>query len=157
MNKADSAIAKPDITLRRIRQTDLASVVALDTRVTGHAKPEYWNDMYERFASRRADQRFFLVAEGDGKLHGYMAGEVRAWEFGSEPCGWIFGFAVDPDSRLRGIGEALFQGIADEFRRVGITTMRTMVPRSSTLPMAFFRSEGMVAGPYIQLELDLEH
>ena len=84
MNKADSAIAKPDITLRRIRQTDLASVVALDTRVTGHAKPEYWNDMYERFASRRADQRFFLVAEGDGKLHGYMAGEVRAWDYVQE-------------------------------------------------------------------------
>jgi hypothetical protein len=35
-------------------------------------------------------------------------------------------------------------------------TMRTMVPRQNQLHMAFFRSEGMVAGPYIQLEMELD-
>ena len=37
-----------------------------------------------------------------------------------------------------------------------IRTMRTMVARQNQLHMAFFRSEGMVAGPYIQLEMDIE-
>jgi hypothetical protein len=31
-----------------------------------------------------------------------------------------------------------------------------MVARQNQLHMAFFRSEGMVAGPYIQLEMDLD-
>ena len=34
--------------------------------------------------------------------------------------------------------------------------MRTMVARDSRLPLLFFRSEGMMAGPYIQLEKDLD-
>ena len=107
------------------------------------------------------DQRFFLVAEAnDGpaasKLLGYIVGEVRAWEFGSEPCGWVFAFAVEPETRLRGIGERLFESISNEFHAVGIRTMRTMVPRQNRLLMAFFRSEGMIAGPYIQLEMELD-
>jgi len=31
-----------------------------------------------------------------------------------------------------------------------------MVARDGLLPLLFFRSEGMMAGPYIQLEKDLE-
>jgi hypothetical protein len=34
--------------------------------------------------------------------------------------------------------------------------MRTMVARDGRLPLLFFRSEGMIAGPYIQLEKDLD-
>jgi hypothetical protein len=31
-----------------------------------------------------------------------------------------------------------------------------MVERGAQLPLLFFRSEGMMAGPYIQLEKDLD-
>jgi hypothetical protein len=31
-----------------------------------------------------------------------------------------------------------------------------MVARDDLLPLRFFRSEGMMAGPYIQLEMDLD-
>jgi len=156
-----SAAHSANVTIRRATQSDLAQVAALDERVTGLAKPEYWDDVYERYATRRVDQRFFLVAEnGRGdlapKIIGYIVGEVRAWEFGSEPCGWVFAFAVEPETRLRGIGERLFEAISNRFRDVGMRIMRTMVPRENRLHMAFFRSEGMVAGPYIQLETELE-
>jgi hypothetical protein len=36
-----------------------------------------------------------------------------------------------------------------------VTKLRTMVARDHPLPMRFFRGEGMVAGPYIQLEKDI--
>ncbi len=149
------------ITIRRVRQDDLGSVVALDDRVTGNEKPEYWQDIFERYATRRLDERFFLVAEAsdpnaDFTLLGYIVGEVRGWEFGSSPCGWIFAFSVEPDTRQQGIGEHLFEAMSEEFKTAGITTMRTMVARQNQLHMAFFRSEGMVAGPYIQLEKELD-
>jgi len=146
------------IDIRRVRADDLSHVAALDQRVTGQAKPDYWQDIFERYATRRVDQRFFMVAESpeEKALLGYIVGEVRGWEFGSEPCGWIFAFSVDQTAREQGIGEHLFQAITEAFKKAGVQTMRTMVPRQNQLHMAFFRSEGMVAGPYIQLEKNLD-
>jgi len=139
----------------------LQHIIELDSRVTGAAKPDYWQDIFERYGTRRPEERIFLIAEPleDAETRpvlGYVVGEVRAWEFGSGPCGWVFAFSVDPKTRLQGIGESLFEAISAAFRQAGIDTMRTMVARDNKLHMAFFRSEGMTAGPYIQLEKTLD-
>jgi ribosomal protein S18 acetylase RimI-like enzyme len=146
--------------IRRVRPADVESVIALDRRVTGLAKPRYWQDVFQRYGRRRPRERFFLVAEpletGTApRFLGFIIGELRAWEFGSSPCGWIFALSVEPTVRLHGIGEALFNAIAVEFGRAGVTKLRTMVARDNPLPMLFFRGQGMVAGPYIQLEKEL--
>lgn len=148
------------INIRRVHKRDLDHVIALDEQVTGVAKSIYWNDIFKRYAKRRIDERFFLVAESvddtlELPLLGFIVGEVRTWEFGSEPCGWVFAFSVEPRTRQQGIGEKLFEAISQKFKQAGIATMRTMVQRQNQLHMAFFRSEGMVAGPYTQLEKDL--
>ena len=102
----------------------------------------------------------FLVAElsgaeGPAPILGFIVGEVRAWEFGSAPCGWVLALSVEPRARLRGTGQALFEALSVEFNKAGVTKMRTMVARDNQLHLLFFRSEGMMAGPYIQLEKDL--
>jgi len=147
--------------VRRVRSADMADVVALDTRVTKLTKSDYWNDVFRRFGKQRSHERFFLVAEDRAdravpRLLGFVIGEVRAWEFGSEPCGWVFALSVEPDLRLRGTGSALIEAISREFKKAGIGKMRTMVARDARLPLLFFRSKGMMAGPYIQLEKDLD-
>jgi GNAT superfamily N-acetyltransferase len=154
------AVGRIALRIRRARPEDVASVVALDRRTTGLPKAQYWEDVFKRYGRRRSRERFFFVAEPldtgtEPALLGFMVGEVRAWEFGSAPCGWIFALSVEPHTRLRGIGEALFNAISAQFRAAGVTKLRTMVARDHTLPMRFFRGEGMVAGPYIQLEKDI--
>jgi GNAT superfamily N-acetyltransferase len=149
------------VTVRRVRAGDIAAVIALDERVTGLAKPDYWRDVFDRYGERRLDERFFLVAEpaaasGGPSIVGFIIGEVRAWEFGSGPCGWVFALSVEPRTRLHGIGRALFEAIAAEFRKAGVGKMRTMVARDNRLHLMFFRSEGMMAGPYIQLEKEID-
>jgi len=37
-----------------------------------------------------------------------------------------------------------------------VRKMRTMVARANRLHLMFFRSEGMMAGPYLQLEKELD-
>jgi ribosomal protein S18 acetylase RimI-like enzyme len=153
--------ADPQIKTRRVSKSDMDSIIALDEQVTGLAKSEYWHDIFSRYANRRTNERFFLVAEAkdsnaQSPVLGYIVGEVRAWEFGSEPSGWVFAFSVDPGIREQGVGEQLFGAISDAFRDAGVTSMRTMVQRKNQLHMAFFRSEGMAAGPYIQLEKNLD-
>lgn len=147
------------LSIRPVRAADVAQVIALDQRITGLAKAEYWRQAYERYGRRRPEERFFLVAvpaeKKANRLLGFIIGEIRAWEFGSEPCGWVFALSVDPDARLHGVGEELFVAISDKFRAAGMTKMRTMVARDNRLHSLFFRGEGMMAGPYIQLEKDL--
>lgn len=156
--------AAPRITAARIRRAvarDIPQVIDIDERVTSIAKPDYWRDVFDRYGNRRLGERFFLVAEESGSgpsgaLLGFVVGEVRAWEFGSAPCGWVFAFSVDPAAREQRIGEQLFEAISADFKAAGISTMRTMVARDNQLHLAFFRGEGMMAGRYIQLEKELD-
>jgi GNAT superfamily N-acetyltransferase len=147
------------IKVRRAKAPDVGPVASLDERVTRVAKPHYWREVFGHYVRRRLSERFFLVAEaGKGaqtRVVGFIVGEVRAWEFGSPPCGWVFALSVEPEERLHGIGHALLEAIANEFKAAGVSKMRTMVARDNQLPLLFFRSEGMMAGPYIQLEKDL--
>ena len=154
--KADTAVR-----VRRVQAVDIPYVIGLDTRVTKLAKAEYWNDVFVRYGKRRLHERFFLVAESrvdktNPRVLGFIIGEIRAWEFGSTPCGWVFALSVEPEARLQSVATDLFEAISHEFKKAGVSKMRTMVARDAQLPMLFFRSEGMMAGPYIQLEKDLD-
>jgi len=147
------------VRVRRVRSADMANVIALDAHVTKLPKPDYWTDVFRRYGKQRLHERFFLVAEDRAertRLLGFIIGEVRAWEFGSTPCGWVFALSVEPELRLYGTGSALLDAMSAEFKKAGVSKMRTMVARDARLPLLFFRSEGLMAGPYIQLEKDLD-
>jgi ribosomal protein S18 acetylase RimI-like enzyme len=144
-----------NIVIRGARSADIPAIDRLDERITGISKPDYWQDMFARYGER--PDGFFLVAEGEGRgLVGFIIGEVRAWEFGSPPSGWVFALGVDPAVRLRKIGSHLFDAICACLAKVGVDTVRTMLARDDNLNMAFFRSQGMMGGPFIQLEMPLD-
>jgi ribosomal protein S18 acetylase RimI-like enzyme len=137
------------ISIRPAQTSDLPAISALDERETGVAKPDYWRDML-------APDRHFLVAETEtGVLAGFIAGEIRAWEFGQPAAGWVFAVQIDPDIRLQGIGSTLFEALAARFKAEGVTRVRTLVERKDHLILSFFRAQGMVAGPSLQLDKDL--
>lgn len=143
------------IAIRPVVADDLPRIIDLDQRNTGVAKPDYWRDLYARYANA-GRARFFLVADVDDALAGFVIGEVRAWEFGSEPCGWVFAIQVKPEVRLHHVGTALVEAVGECFRGLGVTKIRTMLRRNDHVIMSFFRSLGMMAGPFIQLEKDLD-
>jgi len=139
------------MTIRPATAGDCAAVGDLDALITGLAKDEYWADMFARYVGR--DGRHILIAEGTGDgFAGFIIGEVRAWEFGSNPCGWIVAIGVDPDHRVHRIGERLFNAMCAQLEGDGVETVRTMIARADHLNMSFFRAQGMMAGPFIELE-----
>ena len=146
---------EPTLRVRPARRPDLDPVIAIDATVTGLEKRAYWRSVFRRYADAGRAGRRFLVAEADGEVVGFVIGEVRDWEFGSPPCGWVFGIDVRPDARLAGIGTRLLEAICASFRRAGVTKVRTMLARDNTVILSFFRSQGMMAGPFIPLEMDL--
>src|SRR5258708_34461330 len=111
------------VIVRSAQPSDLPAISALDERETGTAKPDYWHEML-------APDRHFLVAETDnGELAGFIAGEIRAWEFGQPPAGWVFAIQIDPKLRLRGVGTELFEAIVARFKAKRVTPVRTLVRR----------------------------
>jgi ribosomal protein S18 acetylase RimI-like enzyme len=141
--------------VRAVRSEDLKDVIALDAAITGIEKRDYWQAVLRRYGVAGDAQRQFLVAEAEGRVVGFVIGEVRDWEFGSPPCGWVFAINVRPDARQAGVGTRLLAAICVGFRRAGVTKVRTMLARDNTLILSFFRSQGMMAGPFIPLEMDL--
>lgn len=150
--KADA----PAVQVRPIEAADINDVVAIDAEASGIEKIDYWYELFHRYGTRGRQQRFFLVAEVDRTVQGFVIGEVRDWEFGSPPCGWVFGIAVRRTARVAGIGSALLAAILQCFRRAGVTKVRTITGRDNNLVLSFFRSQGMMAAPFIPLELDVD-
>jgi ribosomal protein S18 acetylase RimI-like enzyme len=154
--------ARETFRIRAAVPSDAEALIRLDEWVTGMRKAAYWHDLFERLHARPPADLFIFLAEPEGaaatggRVLGFVIGEVRAWEFGSTTCGWVFAIAVDPTARESGVGEALLAHISESFRSVGVHTVRTMIARDNHLLMSFFRSEGMTAGPYLQLEKELD-
>jgi GNAT superfamily N-acetyltransferase len=143
------------LTIRPAGPADLPTVTALDASDSGAAKPDYWADIYERYVADAGAGQYFLVAEIGAQVVGFIVGEVRAWEFGSPPTGWVFAINVAAERREDGIARDLLAAICDGFRDRGVATVRTMISRDDILILSFFRSQGLSAGPYIELEKEL--
>ena len=146
----------PAVRIRQADHADVGEVVDIDAEVTGLRKLDYWYELFARYGNARArQQRFFLVAQRGKSIVGFIIGEIRDWEFGSPPCGWVFGISVRPSARESGVASQLLDAICDDFRRAGVTKVRTLLARDDHLVMAFFRSQDMMAAPFVALERDL--
>ena len=147
----------PPARLRPLKAGDLSEVVRIDGLHTGLRKRAYWSAVFERFLRRNGRAvRIGLGVESPKGLAGYLLGEVRAFEFGSEPCGWIFAVGVDPGSERRGVASLLLAEAVARFQAHGVPRIRTMVSRNDVPVLAFFRGNGFRGGPFVQLELDVK-
>jgi ribosomal protein S18 acetylase RimI-like enzyme len=162
MSHSDTEIPDTPVTsslslaIRQAVAGDYQRVVDLDNETSGVSKPDYWRDIFDQYVGVGNNQRYLLVADLAGETVGFAVGEVRAWEFGSPPCGWVFGLGVTSDVREHRVGSALVQDMFNHFRADGVASVRTNVSRRDTLNLSFFRSLGMTAGPYVQLEYALD-
>lgn len=142
--------------IRQLEKKDVSEVARIDALRTGLLKADYWERVFEDFFEpSEGSLKIGLAADEDSGLAGYLMGEVRAFEFGSEACGWIFAVATDLPYARTGIASRLLAEACRRFREAGVTRMRTMVRRNDVPVLSFFRSNGFTGGSYVQLELDL--
>jgi len=143
------------VRVRDAVERDLRQVIEIDAGITGLRKPAYWRGVLVRYAGARRRRRLFLVADSGRRVEGFAIGEVRDWEYGMPPCGWVFAIGVRPQARLRGIASRLLGAIEEAFRGYGVHKVRTLLARDNLLVLSFFRSQGMMAAPFLTLEKDL--
>lgn len=140
-------------TIRPLQPDDWAPVVALDEALTGTSKGGYWRGVLDSYLCEAGC--LGLAAVTAERLEGYIFGELRAFEFGSERCGWVFALGVQPGAARQGVASALLAEVARRFRELGVRRVRTMVQRTDVPLLSLFRSQAFVGGPFVQLELDI--
>jgi GNAT superfamily N-acetyltransferase len=145
-----------EIGIRSAEPSDFDAIVAIDERLTGHARKDFWRVRLDIAALR--PPWMSSVAEADGRIVGFLFGWVGESEFGiGVPTGWIDLIGVDPAWRNRGVGRAL----TERFVRGGaelraIRKVATLIDLGQADVREFFVREGFRHGPMVQLERDVE-
>ena len=129
------------IRIRHLDEMDISDIVAIDEAIGGRYRPEVWERQIGYYLRRAPDAS--LVAEVDGKVAGFMLGEVRSGEFGlEEPTGWIEVLGVDPAQRGKALGRRMAESIVEYFRSQGAHSVRTLVDEEREDIRSFFHSLG---------------
>jgi len=145
-----------DLVVRRLRPQDLEAVIALDAKVTGRRREEYFKLKLKQALSDTGIE-VSLGAELDGIFVGFLLARVYYGEFGAlERVAVLDTMDVHPDFRGRGIGSALVDQLRVNLLGLGIRTLQTEVSWSEPELLAFFNREGFAPAPRFCLDLDLE-
>ena len=144
------------VRIRSFTQEDLDSIVEIDRKVLGKWRWNYWKQQIE--LSNADFPLSCLVAEFDGKVIGFILGEVSGWEFKiPDTVGWINTIGVDPAYQHRGVARKLSQEFVKNLKEIGVTIAYTLVNWSDWSLLKFFRAMGFTrGGEMINLELKIE-
>jgi ribosomal protein S18 acetylase RimI-like enzyme len=129
------------VRIRPLDEMDISAIVGIDEKIGGAYRPEVWERRIGYYLRR--DPETSVVAEVDGRVVGFMLGEVRSGEFGlEEPTGWIEVLGVDPEHRGRALGRQMAEALLQHFRERGAHSVRTLVDEQSEELRSFFSSVG---------------
>ena len=120
-------LARDKIPVRAMKESDLPGIVAIDRRITGHARPDYFKERLIE-ALYETDVRVSLVAESEGRSIGFIMARVDLGEFGRfEPTAVLDTIGVDPDCRGQGVGRALLSQLLVNLSTLRIERVRTEI------------------------------
>jgi len=140
--------------IRSISIEDLEAIVAIDQKVLGERRRDYWEKKLQ-VMDEKASQ-VSLVAEVEGKVSGFILGDVSGWEFGvSDTVGWIDTIGVDPAQQKKGLATALARELIERLKAMGVRTIYTLVSWNDWDLLQFFHAMGFTRGDMINLELKI--
>ena len=144
------------LNIRPLTFGDLDAIVEIDRKVLGKARQDFWKKKIELPDARYPFSG--LVAELEGKVIGFIMGEMSGWEFGiPETVGWISTIGIDPDYQHKGVAKKLSEEFVRNLKGVGVSVVYTLVNWSDWDLLKFFRAMGFSRGSeMINLELKIE-
>lgn len=138
------------VNVRKLRAEDLSAIIELDKRVVGKDRVSSWP---QRVASHFKTYEPLLshVAEAEGKVVGFIIGDIRGSEYALPLGGWVDIVGVDPTYQGQGIGRKLIEAFDLECRRNRVKT-RIMIQENDERILKFVRSLGFRRGQLIDFE-----
>ena len=146
---------KKEIYVRSLERRDLPSIVAMEERVTGVARPQYWEQRIEMSEPIRP-HRTLLVSCFDNRFVGFLFGRAGELEFGLPgTIAWVETIGVDPAYRGRGIARELIEEFISSAEDHGIKTIFTLVTSGQTDMQTFFSRQGFAQGKMLHYQKEL--
>ena len=141
------------LTVRQLNKDDLDAIVDIDTKVLGETRRDYWvTKIIKQAVTRPKDAS--LVSEIDGKVVGFILGEISGWEFKvPNNIGWIDTIGIDPDYQNRGIAKVLANALVANLKSYEVDTIYTLVNWNDWDLLQFFHAMGFSRGDMINLVL----
>ena len=138
--------------IRALTLRDVDHILAIDAAVTKTEVKSSDNDLWRLIAETTT----CFGAEMDGKLVGFVLADIRPWEFGRRAhVGWIIALGVSPSAQGKGLGKLLGQRVLDQFQRLGVTHIQTIVGPETKELEGYFKTLGFHESPSRVLVRDL--
>jgi ribosomal protein S18 acetylase RimI-like enzyme len=149
-------VAHAEVEIRVLRTDDFPSIMEIDTQVRGRPRPEYYERKMRTLMDGSGGIVSSLAAEVDGKVVGFLMGQVFDGEFGiPETAALIDTVGVNPELQRSGIARLLFEEFCTNMKAIGVTRIRTLVDWNAWDLITFFDSMGFEPLPVLNLELEL--
>ena len=146
---------KRQLYVRNLEKRDLPAIIDMEARVTGTARPDYWEKRIEISEAIRPHWAS-LVAEFDTRVAGFLLGRAGELEFGLPgTVAWVEIIGVDPVYRRRGIARELVEQFIASAEDHGIKTIFTLMSNNQTEMQQFFSRLGFVHGKMLHYQKEL--
>ena len=143
------------VLIRQLRPEDLEAVIALDARIVGRQRDDYFRVKLRQNLAETGI-KISLAAELDGLFTGFLLARVYYGEFGSmEPIAVLDTLGVHPDFARHGVGSALLLQLRKNLRALHVPLLSTEVDWENQSLLRFFHRQGFRPAPRLCLDLDL--
>jgi len=120
-----TALARDRIPVRSLSEADLAAVVAIDRRHSGHDREIYYARKLDEVINR-SGVRLSLLAEIDGVPAGFVMARVDYGEFGRTADEAVMeAIGVDPAYSGQGVGRALMSQLTANLNVLRVANLRS--------------------------------
>lgn len=145
------------LVIRNLRREDKERVIQIDSMMTGFRRDPYFDRKFRRQFGEDAPILLALVAEYNGKLIGFVMGEVNTGEYGIlSPVASVDTIGVDPEYKRDGVGRVLLEEYCSVAAKAGVEVMTTLVSQDWPDVIGFFESQGFNPVRLVALERKLE-
>ncbi|MBI3953150.1 MAG: GNAT family N-acetyltransferase [Chloroflexi bacterium] len=141
--------------IRQMTPGDFPAILDLDRKVAGRERAR----SYQQHVSRYLDNYFpplcQVALDGD-KVVGFILGDVKGWEYGLGPSGWIDIMGVDPEHQRQGVGLALIRAFVAQCRRQKLSAAHAIVRGGDRRLQGFLKAAGLQKGPLVDFYAPLK-
>lgn len=138
------------IKIRQLQLRDKKAIFEIQEAITQHKAEKDWEQLVEGYMKNSGETS--LVAEMDGKVVGFMLGDIKVYGFGAPRSGWIEVIGVHPRHMGSGIGKKLGNELIKIFKNKKVKHIFTSVRWDSGDLLAFFKSIGFNRSDFMNLE-----
>jgi len=142
------------IRIRLMKAEDYDAVVEIDEKILKTPRREYYEAKFDKLFKTSDYLPVSLVAEEqDGKVVGFVMGEVYMGEYGLfRESATLDTIGVDPAYQHKAIGKQLINEFVDHLKKVGVEKINTLVDWNDSVLIHFFSANHFRPSMKINLE-----